>query len=104
MRLAAAVLAAFVVLPSSVSAWGFEAHKFIVDRAIDPDIWRTVGWEEEPPNHFLDMDFAAFGPYPFEALPRDYDKAVQKFGKDVIHTQGLLPWRAQEFYEIGRAS
>jgi hypothetical protein len=121
MRLAAAVLAAFVVLPSSVSAWGFEAHKFIADRmiallpaelkplfekrrdfiverAIDPDIWRTVGWEEEPPNHFLDMDFAAFGPYPFEALPRDYDKAVQKFGKDVIHTQGLLPWRAQEFY------
>jgi hypothetical protein len=100
MRLAAAVLAAFVVLPSSVSAWGFEAHKFIADRmiallppelkplfekrrdfiverAIDPDIWRTVGWEEEPPNHFLDMDFAAFGPYPFEALPRDYDKAVR---------------------------
>jgi len=121
MRLAAAVLAAVVVLPSSVSAWGFEAHKFIADRmiallpaelkplfekrrdfiverAIDPDLWRNVGWEEEPPNHFLDMDFAAFGPYPFEALPRDYDKAVQKFGKDVIHTQGLLPWRVQEFY------
>jgi len=121
MRLAAAVLAAVVVLPSSVSAWGFEAHKFIADRmiallpaelkplfekrrdfiverAIDPDLWRNVGWEEEPPNHFLDMDFAAFGPYPFEALPRDYDKAVQKFGKDTIHTQGLLPWRTQEFY------
>jgi hypothetical protein len=121
MRLAAAVLAAFVVLPSPASAWGFEAHKFIADRmiallppelkplfekrrdfiverAIDPDLWRTVGWEEEPPNHFLDMDFAAFGPYPFEALPRDYDKAVQKFGKDTIHAQGLLPWRTQEFY------
>jgi len=121
MRLAAAVLAALVVVPSSVSAWGFEAHKFIADRmiallpaelkplfekrrafiverAIDPDLWRNVGWEVEPPNHFLDIDFAAFGPYPFEALPRDYDKAVQKFGKDVIDAQGLLPWRAQEFY------
>lgn len=121
MRLAAAVLAALVILPSSVSAWGFEAHKFIADRmiallpaelkplfekrrafiverAIDPDLWRTVGWEAEPPNHFLDMDYKEFGPYPFTALPREYDAAVQKFGKEVIHTQGLLPWRTAEFY------
>ena len=121
MRLAAAVLAAFVVIPSTAAAWGFEAHKFIADRmiellppelrplfekrrafiverAIDPDLWRTVGWEAEPPNHFLDIDYRGFGPYPFEGLPRDYDKAVQKFGKDVIETQGLLPWRTQEFY------
>src|SRR5688500_4629563 len=120
MRLAAAVLAAFVVIPSTAAAWGFEAHKFIADRmiellppklkplfekrrafivelAIDPDLWRTVGWEAEPPNHFLDIDYRGFGPYPFEGLPRDYDKAVQKFGKDVIETQGLLPWRTQEF-------
>jgi len=121
MRLAAVVLAALVALPLPVSAWGFEAHKFIADRmiallpaelkplfekrrafiverAIDPDLWRNVGWDEEPPNHYLDMDFAAFGPYPFNGLPRDYDKAVQKFGKDLIHTQGLLPWRTAEFY------
>lgn len=121
MRLAALLLAAFVTLPSPASAWGFDAHKFIaermiallppelkplfekrrdfvIERAIDPDLWRNVGWEEEPPNHFLDFDFAAFGPYPFEALPRDYDLAVQKFGKPVIHEQGLLPWRTAEFY------
>lgn len=121
MRFAAVLLAAFVALSSSASAWGFEAHKliadrmiallpaelkplfekrrdFIVERAIDPDIWRNVGWEEEPPNHYLDFDYEAFGPYPFEALPRDYDRAVQKFGKQLIHTQGLLPWRTAEFY------
>ena len=121
MRFAAVVLAAVIAIPSSSAAWGFEAHKFIADRmiallpaelkplfekrrafiverAIDPDLWRTVGWEEEPPNHFLDMDYKEFGPYPFAALPRDYDVAVQKFGKDVIHTQGLLPWRTAEFY------
>ena len=121
MRLAALLLAAFVALPSPASAWGFDAHKFIaermiallppelkplfekrrdfvVERAIDPDLWRTVGWEEEPPNHFLDFDYAAFGPYPFAALPRDYDLAVQKFGKALIHEQGLLPWRTAEFY------
>lgn len=121
MRVAAFLLAATLALPGSASAWGFEAHKFIVDRmvellppelkplfekrrafiverSVDPDMWRTVGWDQEPPNHFLDIDYPAFGPYPFEALPRDYDAAVQKFGRDVVHTQGLLPWRTAEFY------
>ena len=121
MRCTALLLAAFVALSSPAGAWGFEAHKFIADRmiallppelkplfekrrdfiverAIDPDLWRNVGWEEEPPNHFLDFDFEAFGPYPFTALPRDYDAAVQKFGKAVITEQGTLPWRTAEFY------
>lgn len=121
MRFAAILLAAFVALPSPADAWGFDAHKFIVDRmiallpaelkplfekrrdfiverAIDPDLWRTVGWDEEPPNHFLDLDFEAFGPYPFTGLPREYDAAVQKFGKAVITEQGTLPWRTAEFY------
>ena len=32
-------------------------------------------------------------------MPRDYDAAVQKFGKAVVHTsRGLLPWRTAEFY------
>jgi hypothetical protein len=57
-----------------------------------------VGFDQEPPNHFLDIDYEAYGPYPFAALPRNYDAAVQKFGKDVVHTQGLLPWRTAEFY------
>ena len=109
------------VVPSSAFAWGFDAHKFIADRmiellppelkplfearrpfiverAIDPDLWRTVGWEEEPPNHFLDIDHEAFGPYPFNGLPRDYTDAVQKFGREFVHEQGLLPWRTSEFY------
>jgi hypothetical protein len=108
-------------LPASAVAWGFDAHKFIADRmiellppelkplfvarrafiverSIDPDLWRTVGWEEEPPNHFLDIDHEAFGPYPFNGLPRDYDDAVQKFGRDFIHQQGVLPWRTSEIW------
>jgi hypothetical protein len=117
------VLLAVVVLsvPAPAAAWGFDAHKFIADRmigllppelrplfeqrrafiverSIDPDLWRTVGWEEEPPNHFLDIDHQAFGPYPFAALPRDYADAVQKYGREFIHQQGLLPWRTSEFY------
>ncbi|MGZ8255987.1 MAG: hypothetical protein ACXWVT_14120 [Burkholderiaceae bacterium] len=115
------VLLIVLSIPSSSDAWGFEAHKFIADRmiellppelkplfeerrpfiverSVDPDLWRNVGWEEEPPNHFLDLDHEAFGPYPFNGLPRDYADAIQKFGREFIHTQGLLPWRTSEFY------
>ena len=121
MRVAVFLLAATVALPGSASAWGFEAHKFIADRmvellppelkplfekrrafiierSVDPDLWRNVGWDAEPPNHFLDMDYEGFGPYPYDGLPRDYAMAVQKFGRDVVHGQGLLPWRTAEFY------
>ena len=121
MRFAAALLALLLAVPSTVGAWGFDAHKFIADRmiallpaelrplfeqrrafiverSIDPDLWRNVGWEEEPPNHFLDLDHEKFGPYPFDALPRDYSLAVQKFGKAFVDEQGTLPWRTSEFY------
>jgi hypothetical protein len=115
------LLVIMLVMPSTAGAWGFEAHKFIADRAIDllppelrpifekrramviersvdPDLWRISGWDAEDPNHFLDIDHEAFGPYPFAGLPRDYDAAVQKFGREFIHRQGLVPWRVQEFY------
>jgi hypothetical protein len=120
MRLAI-LLALCLALPAPSFAWGFAAHRAIADRAIallpeairplfekhratilmrsvDPDMWRNAGFESEPPNHFLDIDHQAFGPYPFEGLPREYDAAVQKFGREFIHEQGLLPWRVQEFY------
>jgi hypothetical protein len=102
-----------------VSAWGFEAHSFIVDRAIDllpapikpffdkhraflveraidPDLWRQAGFDDEPPRHFLDLD--AYGAYPFSELPRDYDRAVEKYGIEVVSRNGLLPWRSSEMY------
>ena len=117
---AAALVVVVVAFPQPTTAWGFEAHKFIVDRmiellppdlkplfvarrafiverAIDPDLWRNV-WEDEAPNHFLDIDHDAFGPYPFLGLPRDYADAVQKFGRNFVHQQGLLPWRTSEFF------
>jgi hypothetical protein len=66
----------------------------IVEHAIDPDLWRTVGWEEESPRHYVDMD--AYGQPPFAKLPRDYDAAVKQYGADFIKKNGLLPWRTQE--------
>lgn len=121
MRVTAVLFLVLLAAPVPARAWGFDAHRFIADRAIDllpaalkplfekrrafiaeraidPDLWRTAGWEQEPSNHFLDFDHPAFGPYPFEGLPRDYDAAVQAFGREFVAQQGLLPWRVQEFY------
>lgn len=106
-------------LPKSAWAWGQEAHRmitarvlellpasirpfyqkhrtFVVEHSVDPDFWRNVGFTEEVPRHFLDMD--AYGSYPFTALPRNYEAAVQKFGVEIVQKNGSLPWRTEEIY------
>lgn len=113
------LLVVLFLSPTPASAWGFDAHRFIVQRAIDllppeirpffekhrlfvsehavdPDLWRSAGFTEEPPRHFVDLD--AYGGYPFEALPRDYRAAEAKHGKQKLEQYGLLPWRAAEIY------
>jgi hypothetical protein len=122
MRTLTLTLALLLVLlfPHPTHAWGFEAHKFIIEKAIailppeirpfferyrvavaehsiDPDLWRTAGWDaEEGPRHFVDMD--AYGPFPFPGMPRDYDAAVKRYGAEFVKKNGLLPWRAQEMH------
>ena len=115
------MLLLLVAAPAPAHAWGYEAHHFIMDkaiallpaelrplfeknramvveRAIDPDTWRTAGFGEEPPHHFLDIDWEGYGKYPFAGLPRSYDEAVAKFGMDRITQEGTLPWRTEEMY------
>jgi hypothetical protein len=110
-----------LALPAPAHAWGLEAHKFIMDRAIallppelrplfekhraevveraiDPDIWIIAGWEEERPRHFVDMDSPGFGQYPFTELPRDYTAALAKFGAAKMRDAGTLPWTTEEMY------
>jgi hypothetical protein len=105
--------------PASLGAWGAEGHRLILDRAIDllppemrpafekeramlversvdPDLWRVVGFEEEAPRHFLDYD--AYGAYPFADLPADYGAALEKHGRETIVKNGVLPWHAAEIY------
>jgi hypothetical protein len=112
--------------PSPVSAWGFAGHQFIMRRAIellppelkpfftahrdevvvrvtDPDLWRNVGWEDDP-NHFMDFGVPEFGRYPFTALPREYGAAIEKFGMATLKRDGTLPWREDEqFGNLRRA-
>src|SRR5439155_19844514 len=129
MQKAALVLAASLaaaLIPSPAVAWSTAAHRFIMERAIDmlppelkpffahfrseivvrvidPDLWRTAGWEDDP-SHFLDLGAPEFGPFPFGALPREYGAAIEKFGVATLKRYGTLPWReAEEFGNLRRA-
>jgi hypothetical protein len=115
-----AVLVCLLVVPSPAFAWGFVGHRLIMSRAIDllppelkpffvkhrdeivvrvvdPDTWRVAGWPENP-HHFLDFGVPEYGKFPFDALPRGYDAALQKFGRTTLERNGLLPWRLAEFF------
>jgi hypothetical protein len=113
-----AVLVLALLTPAPAHAWGFSGHRLIMARAIDllprelkpfferyreeivirvidPDLWRNVGWDEDP-NHFIDFGMPELGPYPFDGLPREYDRALAKFGMATMKRVGFLPWREAE--------
>ena len=126
IAVAAVATACVVAAPMPAYAWGSSAHRYIMRRALDllpaqlrpffdahrdelvlrvndPDLWRNAGWPDDA-NHFLDFGVRDYGPYPFAALPRDYDAAVEKFGVDTLKRYGLLPWREEEeFGNLRRA-
>ena len=120
-RLLIFVLVASLALPGHAGAWGFDAHHLIMERAIallpaeirplfekhrakvieriiDPDTWRAAGFEDEDPNHFLDLDWEGYGKEPFSELPRDYTAAIAKFGRARIRENGTVPWRVEEMF------
>jgi len=111
--------------PATLGAWGFNGHRFITERAIellpaeirpffqanrvaviehsiDPDTYRTMGFTEEEPRHFLDMD--AYGSFPFPNLPRDFKEAVAVRGQDFVIKNGTVPWRTEEVYGLLRTA
>src|SRR5712672_1438419 len=113
------LMVAASLVPTPALAWGASAHRYIMRRAIellpaeikpfferhrdelvlrvnDPDLWRVGGFEDEPPNHQINFGVDDYGPYPFAALPREYDAAVEKFGVATVRRHGLLPWRTME--------
>ena len=116
----AAVFVVLTLLPAPAFAWGLVGHRLImaraidllppelkpffvkhrdeiVVRAVDPDTWRVAGWPENA-HHFLDFGVPEYGKPPFTELPREYDAALQKFGRSTLERNGLLPWRLAEFF------
>ncbi len=95
--------------------WGFYAHQkinyyavfllppemmvlykpniiFLSEHAVDPDK-RRYAVPEEGPRHYIDIDH--YGKYPYDSLPRKWNDAVAKFGKDSLNKFGIVPWHIQ---------
>ncbi len=112
-RCAAPFAAACLVAPVTAFAWGanahrlisskavetlpaelrpfFEAHRdLIVQHAADPLDALAKNASVERHYHLLQLD--RYGKFPFEALPRNYRAALNKFTKPKLEANGVLPW------------
>lgn len=110
-----------LLFPYGGFAWGFFAHRrinrlavfslppqmmalyktnieFITAHATDPDKLRYV-IKDEGAHHYIDIDH--YGSYPYPDLPRKWDDAVKKYGKDSLLAYGIVPWYdLQVFYRL----
>jgi hypothetical protein len=102
--------------PTSFS-WGENADRLVANKAVDTlpeemqpffqanrqflvqhvtDLQEGVPKSVIPFEHPRTPDFVEldhYGPFPFSALPRDYNHAVLKFNRRVLEQHGLLPWQ-----------
>lgn len=120
----ALTLAVFALSTPTTHAWGLDIHRritaraleglpveirqfflserdFIVERSVDPDLWRIADLRgslgPEPPNHFLDIDDLG-EPAPYTNVPREWDAFVKRYGEVEANSAGRLPWRTEEIY------
>ena len=81
-------------LPPEISGF-FEANRqFLVEHANDPDEWMQKDRYERK-RHYLYFD--KYGLFPYLALPRRFNTAVEKFGSGRVNRDGLLPWHIGEY-------
>ena len=101
------------------SNWGFFAHKkinrlsvftipdtnlfdfykhhieYLTEHAVDPDK-RRYAVKGEAEKHYIDIDhFIYEKKNPFEIMPKNWRKAIEKFTKDTILKYGVSPWNIQ---------
>lgn len=104
-----------LLISPSVFCWGFYAHRkinyyavfllppemmilykpyigFLEEHAVDPDKRRYMV-KTEGPRHYIDID--RYGHYPFDSLPRQWKKAVEKYSEDSLQKHGIVPWWLQ---------
>lgn len=113
------VFASLCLCPRIAHAWGRNAQRLIVNKAVDtlPSDIRTFFESNrallvqhvtdpldsitknpaERHNHYIYLD--KYGRFPFESLPRVYKAALTKFGKPKLDTNGLLPWQIGVYSE-----
>lgn len=83
---------AVFLLPPEMLLFYKPAIGFLEEHAVDPDK-RRYAVKAEAPRHYIDMD--RYGVYPFDSLPRSWNKAVERFTEDSLQQHGIVPWWIQ---------
>jgi hypothetical protein len=86
---------AIETLPDPLGSF-FRSHRAeISDWSVEPDtVLRDRDGRKETVKHFIDLDL--YGSPPFASLPRSYEAAVKRFGKDVVTERGTVPWTIED--------
>jgi hypothetical protein len=108
--MAAALLGAIFV-PQTCRAWGENAERLVANKAVDtlpaemsPFFSNNrrylvqhiadpleAGAQNDLRNNYIELDH--YGQFPFLPLPRNYQAALQKFGRRNLEMYGTLPWQ-----------
>jgi hypothetical protein len=81
-------------LPEEMQPFFQANRQFIVQHVSDPQesVPRSLNPFEHPrPADFIALDH--YGPFPFSALPREYNHAILKFSRRTLDEYGVLPWQ-----------
>jgi hypothetical protein len=80
---------AVFLLPPEMTSFYKQNIQYLADHAVDPDK-RRYAVLEEGPRHYIDMD--RYGTAPYDALPKKWNDAVEKYSEDSLAAHGIAPW------------
>ena len=84
-------MAVFTLPPEMVGFYKYHIE-YITEHAVDPDK-RRYAVEGEAPRHYIDIDhYAVNDASPFDLVPRQWFKAVEKYSEDTLQAYGIVPW------------
>jgi hypothetical protein len=81
-----------------------EHIEYITEHAVDPDK-RRYAMKGEAECHYIDIDYyEKYSPNPFDIVPKQWKKAVEKFTEDTLRAYGIVPWHILTMkYKLQRA-
>lgn len=86
---------AVFTLPPSLAGFYKKNIDYLTEASVNPDR-RRYAIPEEAPRHYIDLDdYGDSAAYP---LPRYWNQAVERYGKDTLEARGILPWHIHRVY------
>ena len=87
-------LAVFILPPNMIGFYKKNID-YLSEASVNPDR-RRYAVPEEAPRHYIDLD--DYGDSAVYKLPRNWNEAEKKFGKDTLTAHGIVPWYITTMY------